>query len=135
MSVGRPTDGWRHVDRLSGPEGSKQRLKLILGTLSGAVSVVEACERLGLSEARLHELRHAALEGALRAIVPGSPGRPGRVATEAEVRVEALEAEVEALREELQIALVRTELAVAMPQRYGGKKKSVEPKVRRRPRL
>jgi len=53
------------VDRLDGPEELKWRLRVLLDTLAGRVSVAQACEELGVSESRLHELRRQALVGAL----------------------------------------------------------------------
>lgn len=76
MRRGRPPEGLRHIDRLEGSEESKLRLRTILETLSGECTIAEACERLGLSEARLHQLRQAALEAALSGLAPGQPGRP-----------------------------------------------------------
>lgn len=121
MSRGRPPDGVGHVDRLEGSEELKQRLKVLLATLDGSKSVPEACDELGVSESRLHELRKEALEGALRALQPRASGRPAKPeATTARER--ELQAHIEALEEDLQTAYVRTELALAMPHLFKGKK-------------
>jgi transposase-like protein len=53
------------VDRLEGPEELKRRLRVLLETIVGTKSVVKACEELGVSESRLHDLRREALVGAL----------------------------------------------------------------------
>ena len=63
--MSRPPGGVGHVDRLDGPEELKWRLRVLLDTLAGRVSVAQACEELGVSESRLHELRRQALVGAL----------------------------------------------------------------------
>jgi transposase-like protein len=121
--MSRPPDGVGHVDRLDGPEDLKRRLRVLLETIVGGVSVVQACEELGVSESRLHELRRQALVGALGALMPRPAGRP--VAAEpATPREEELEARIAELEVDLQAALVRTELALAMPDlfRRGGKK-------------
>ena len=55
--MSRPPAGAGHVDRLDGPEELKWRLRVLLDTLAGRVSVAQACEELGVSESRLHELR------------------------------------------------------------------------------
>jgi transposase-like protein len=111
------------VDRLDGPEELKWRLRVLLETITGAVSVAQACEELGVSESRLHELRRQALTGALGALMPKPAGRPATPeATTA--RETDLEGRIRELEVDLQAALVRTELALAMPElfRGGGKK-------------
>jgi transposase-like protein len=115
-----------HVDRLEGPEDLKERLRVILETLTGACSLAEACERLGVSESRLHELRREALEGALGALMPRPAGRPAATVPAGAAREAELEARVKDLEVDLQAALVRTELALAMPHLFegGGKKNS-----------
>jgi transposase-like protein len=105
------------VDRLDGDEESKRRLRIVLATLLGELTVTEACERLGVSESRFHEMRRQALEGALESLRPGVPGRPKGVDEDpVSERLEGLERENRELRIELQAAYVRTELALGMPQ-------------------
>ncbi len=121
--MSRPPEGAGHVDRLEGPEELKWRLRVLLDTLAGRVSVAQACEELGVSESRLHELRRQALVGALGALMPKPAGRPSTAETATE-REKDLEARIDELEVDLQAALVRTELALAMPElfRGGGKK-------------
>ena len=121
--MSRPPGGVGHVDRLDGPEELKWRLRVLLDTLAGRVSVTQACEELGVSESRLHELRRQALVGALGALMPKPAGRPSTAETATE-REKDLEARIDELEVDLQAALVRTELALAMPElfRGGGKK-------------
>lgn len=120
MAAGRPGEGSAHVEKLEGDIEEKQRLKVILEVLAGHRSVREACRELRLSEARFHELRRQALQGALAALAPAPAGRPPREAAAAGSRVEELEGEVRDLRLELQSALVRTEIALAMPHLLKG---------------
>jgi transposase-like protein len=126
------------VDRLEGPEELKRRLLVILETLSGGKSVREACKELEVSEARFHELRKQALEGALAGLSPGRAGRPPKEEPAPPGRVEELEHEVRELEVDLQAALVRTELAMTMPNvlkkepEFGSKKGRHWAKVRRR---
>lgn len=134
MSTGRPPLGTGHVERLEGPEELKGRLKVLLQTLTGELTTMEACERLGVGASRLHAMRREALEGALAALVPGRAGRPPLLAEETG-RERQLEAQVKDLKLELQAALTRTEIALAMPHLYqrGSKKNSkVVKKARRR---
>lgn len=117
MPAGRPPDKLGHVDRLEGDDESKRRLRIVLATLVGELSVVEACERLVVSESRFHEMRRQALEGALSSLTPGVPGRPAKSSDENPTgdRLVELERENRQLRIELQAAYVRTELALGMP--------------------
>ena len=73
---GRPPLGARHADKLEGSEQASERLGLILRTISGEVTVAEACALLEVSEAHFHRLRDQALQGALAALEPKPPGRP-----------------------------------------------------------
>ncbi len=115
MPAGRPSDGLAHVDRLEGDEESKRRLRILLATLTGEMTVVDACERLSVTESRLHELRRQALEGALARLAPGVPGRPKSAEEPSAQRLGELERELRELKIELQASYVRTEIALAMP--------------------
>lgn len=119
--MSRPPAGVGHVDRLDGPEELKWRLRVLLETLVGHISVAQACEELGVSESRLHELRRQALVGALGALMPRPPGRPA-VAETLPPREQELLTRIGELEVDLQAALVRTELALAMPELFRGKK-------------
>lgn len=129
MKRGRPPDGVSHVDRLEGPEELKRRLRLLLETIVGSVSVPQACAELGLSESRLHELRREALVGALGALMPRPSGRPA-AAPVTTSREDELQSRVKELEVELQAAYVRTELALAMPHLFkrSSKKKPGKPR-------
>ena len=95
---------------------------MLLDTLAGRVSVAQACEELGVSESRLHELRRQALGGALGALMPKPAGRPAP-AESTTAREKDLEARIDELEVDLQAALVRTELALAMPELFRGRSK------------
>ena len=113
--MGRPNKGAGHVDRLAGAEGTKQRLRVILQTMTGEMSVKEACDLLHVSPARLAELRTMALEGALEALDPKPPGRPPKEQLERDKEFVALQNLVSELTIELEASRVRTELALTMP--------------------
>jgi hypothetical protein len=123
------------VDRLEGPEDLKWRLRVLLETIVGSIGVAQACEELGVSESRLHELRREALVGALQALMPKPSGRPAKRESPPP-REQELLARIGELEVDLQAALVRTELALAMPQlfRPRGKKNPKNRPLRPAPR-
>lgn len=122
MARGRPPKGLSHVDSLSGSDEDRERLRVVLATLSGALSVKDASLRLGISEARFHALRRETLEGALSGASPGQPGRPSREPDPSAGEVEELRTQVKWLEEELQCALTRTEIALSRPHLLKGAK-------------
>jgi transposase-like protein len=135
MPAGRPPEKLGHVDRLEGPDRLKERLRMILATLTGERTVQEAAHELGVSEARFHELRRQSLQGALEGIAPGRPGRPRKEEPIEASRVRELEREVDDLKVDLQAARVRTEIALTMPHLLrDGKKNESRAKVKRRRR-
>ena len=140
MSAGRPPDGWHHVDRLEGADEEKRRLKIVLETVSGERTIEQACEELGISPSRYHELRHRVLQAALDGMTPGVPGRPKHEEPALDPEhVKAIERENQELKRELQAAYTRTEIALSMPHVLtpAGKaeiKKKVRREKTRRPR-
>lgn len=108
--------GPNHVDHLEGADADKHRLRIVLETISGERSVEQACEELGVSASRFHELRREALQAALDGLAPGASGRPKHedppVAHE---RLNTLERENRELLLELQASYTRTEIALAIP--------------------
>lgn len=115
MPAGRPPKGPDLVDKLEPSEDVAVRLKTILQTISGDLSVAEACERLGVSESRFHQMRDKALQSAASGLEPKPPGRPRKTETPEMSEVEALRKEVRELREELDFSRARTVLATAFP--------------------
>ena len=114
MTRGRPPKGLGHVDSLSGDTTTKQRMKVILATIAEDLSVPQACERLGISESRFHELRRQALEAMRDGLAPRPAGRPPRPPVEDE-EVTRLKGRIGWLEEELEIARLRTKIAVWKP--------------------
>ncbi len=74
--TGRPPQGVALVDPLYGSDHAKTRLKLFLQTLSGEVSVGEACAQLGIGESRFYDQRQAWLHQSLALLEPRPAGRP-----------------------------------------------------------
>lgn len=131
---GRHPSGPEFVDRLGGSPEAKQRAKILLETLSGGLRVLEACETLGIKEARFDQIRIEGLQALVDALEPKLPGRKPRPATAEAAEVEQLEQRVAELEAELHAALVRAELAVTLPQVGAAeqKKTPVNPRPARR---
>jgi transposase-like protein len=103
------------VERLEGSALAKARLRAVLLTLTGQRTVAQACQQLGVSETRFHELRRQMLAAALAGLEPRPTGRPPRGPVESGGRVAELEAAVRALELELRAAQVREEIALILP--------------------
>lgn len=114
--AGRKPLGPALVEHLEGSESAKERLELILATNAGQISVVEAAQRLGISEAMFYKLRNRVLQVALEDLEPKPIGRPPQVASEAARRDAVLKAKVEELEREVAVHSVRLELAQALPR-------------------
>ena len=112
---GRRPTGPELVDRLAGSEQARERVKVVLQTMTGELRVQEACEKLQICEQRFDELRLEAIQAAVSSLEPKPTGRPARttVVAPAEVKLQARVAELEA---ELAVAIVRADLAAALPR-------------------
>jgi hypothetical protein len=103
------------VDRLEGPEPLKRRLRVILETLMGEKTVVDACRELQIGEARFHELRQEALQSALDGLAPRPAGRPRAEEPVDPSQVTELRDQVRELQTQVEVERVRTEIAMTMP--------------------
>ncbi len=129
MSRGRPPQGAKLVNNVDASDESKKRLSVILRTMSGEMSVGQACLELDLSEARFHEMRAEFLEAAVRLLDPRPAGRPRSQPEEpASDALAKLRDENARLRFDLQAAYLREELAMVMPH-------VLEPREKKRLRL
>jgi transposase InsO family protein len=114
------------VDRLRGPAESKERLRVLLATLTGELTLKQACQRLGVGETRLLQLREQALQGALGALLPAPRGRPRQEPAPDPQREALLEERIHELEYEVCVERVRTEIALTEPKllrRAAAKKK------------
>lgn len=116
MTMGRPNKGVSHVDGLDAAASEKKRLRAILETITGDLSVDDACARLGIHRAQFQELRQRALQGAVTALQPGQPGRPRKRPDARAEELERLRAEKAELEQELEVTRVRLEIAMVMPE-------------------
>ncbi len=94
--LGRKPQGTELVDALAGSSHAKARLKAFLETLSGEVSVDDACQRLSICQSRFFELRTEWLHESIDLLEPHLPGRPRK----AEPSISA--EEVDLLRQRVQ---------------------------------
>jgi hypothetical protein len=128
---GRKPAGPQYVDGLEGSARAKERLKVVLETLAGQCRVQEACRRLGVGEARFHELRQQALAAALAGLEPRPAGRPVTAApTPSATEVAALRAQVAELEVAVRAAQTREEIALVLPR--AAEASGEEKKTRRR---
>jgi hypothetical protein len=111
---GRHPSGPEFVDKLEGLPEAKLRLKVVLETLNGTCRIQEACEQLGIKEARFDQLRIELLQAAVNAAHRRPAGRPARKSSAAEEKIRQLQERIEQLEADLQAALIRAELAVTL---------------------
>jgi hypothetical protein len=128
---GRKPAGPQYVDGLEGSAQAKERLRVVLETLAGRCRVQQACQRLGVGEARFHELRQQALAAALAGLEPRPAGRPAAAeATPSAPEVAALRAQVAELEVAVRAAQTREEIALVLPR--AAEVSTEEKKTRRR---
>jgi hypothetical protein len=101
---------------MPGSKEARRRLKILLATLTGEKTVVEACSELGIGESRFHDLRNEFLNKGVEALDPRPLGRPpAPEPTELEKENLRLHRELSQLKLELQGSLIREEIALTMP--------------------
>ncbi len=135
MARGRKSKGTHIIKGLTGSDHAKERLNVIMQTLTGELSVQEAQKKLGIGHSAFHKLRTKAFQTTLEQMEPGSPGRPRLPAeTQEEKRVQELESELLELRLDLEASRIREELAIAMPHllERNIKKKSLKEQKRKK---
>jgi hypothetical protein len=136
--AGRKPMGPALVEHLEGSERAKQRLEVILETITGGMTIDQACECLGIKPAMLHRLRTEVLEAGLARLEPRPLGRPRQVPSAEQLRCEELQGQVAELKSELKIAAVREEVANLLPHLAetddSPGKKTADPEKRKRRR-
>src|SRR6516162_7244664 len=130
---GRRPSGPEYVEHLQGSTLAKERLKAVLETLAGTCRIQEACERLGVSEPRFHQLRERLLQAALNRMEPRQAGRPARQLSPAEEEAQVLKEQLAEMEVELRAAGAREEIALTLPN-VAHPPEAAEKKTRRRPR-
>ena len=92
--MARPNKGVAHVDETTGNKQAKQRARLILATLSGQMSVADACREMGVGPTQFANLRMRMLQGAVDAMEPQAIGRPRLDQPTSPVDIDELQQEV-----------------------------------------
>ncbi len=113
---GRHAAGPEYVTKLDGSAEEKERLKVIMQTMTGALRVSEACAALQVCPQRFHQLREEAMQGALAALAPRPKGRPPLQLTAEQQRIAELEKELAQAKIELRAAQAREEIALVLPR-------------------
>ena len=128
MRRGRPSAGVALIDQLAAPRPIRRRVRIVLATLAGQLTITDACAQLGVRRTRFFALRYQILQGALAAISARPRGRPRRAPADS-AQIRDLKARIRELELTLRATLLRSEIALTMPfllDRAGrGKKTSV----------
>jgi hypothetical protein len=80
-------------------------------TLSGELTIPQACAQLGIHETRFHVQRAETLQAALGFLEPRAAGRPSHVLSAEAQRIAELEAQLGELQLDLKAAQIRLEHA------------------------
>lgn len=130
MKAGRPALRSNLVDQFDADSYTKGRLKILLQTIAGELSVPDACHKLRISQSRFFELRSSMLHGALAGLQPKPAGRPTHKMDPESERIKQLQQENLDLRVHLAAAQLREEIALVMPRhsnRHPAKAKKKQP--------
>jgi len=113
--LGRKTMGPKLAENAAGSALAKQRLRLILETVSGQIPIPQACEELGISEAMFHKMRTRFIDEAAGLLEPRKSGPKAEEISPEQAKIERLESQVRELSIDLEASRIRTELALVMP--------------------
>jgi hypothetical protein len=125
MARGRPIIGVDLIDRLDGPRALRRRVRIVLATIAGSLTIAQACAELGIGRTQFHKLRWRVLEGAVEGLQSRPRGRP-RQRPLVSPEVQQLHARIHELEDALKTTALRSEIALTMPyllDRAGRKKK------------
>ena len=115
MAKGRPPKGSEIVTGHDASGSAKTRVRLVLETLGGRLSLKDAAAQLGISESQFHRVREEMIDGMLQAAEPKPLGRPPAPLDPAADVEAQLRARIRELEDELEIAELREVLAFALP--------------------
>lgn len=129
---GRPVKGDQLVEDQSGSYSARQRLRVILQTLAGTLTVEEACAALGVKRSGFHKLRQQFLLRATSLLEPRPRGRRRPEPSEADIELAKLKQEVVQLKLDLKAQQIREEIALVMPHLLSNKRGAARKKTPRR---
>lgn len=113
--MSRRTTGPDLVNRFEASAHARHRVRLVLATIAGTTSIVDAADSLGISESAFHKIRETILQGALGAAEPKPIGRPPAAAPNLDPAAESAQEQNRRLRIELEASRIREEIALTMP--------------------
>ena len=112
--MARPNKGVEHVDATMGNQPAKRRVQLILATLSGQMSVADACRELGVGPTQFANLRMRMLQSAVDSMEPQPVGRPRLAPPSSAADAEDLLEEIEELEHENTMLQAKLEVNEAL---------------------
>lgn len=133
MARGRPIIGVDLIERLDGPRAMRRRVRIVLATIAGSLTIAQACAELGVGRTQFHKLRWRVLEGAVEGLQPRPRGRP-RQQPLVSAEIQQLHARIRELEDALTTTALRSEIALTMPHLLdrAGRKKKGAGRARRR---
>jgi hypothetical protein len=113
---GRPHQGAELVEKLDEcSDEARQRLKVIVQTLAGEITVEQACEILNINRSAFNKLRSQFIANAAALLEPKKPGRKKREVSVEQMENQKLRAENERLKFQLKAQQLREEIGILMP--------------------
>jgi hypothetical protein len=110
---GRPPRGPALVDGLEGSEHAKVRLRAILGTISGELTIAQAARLMDVNPSRVHQIRTRTLQEALAGLEPRKTGRKPLSVDPRDAELARLRSEIEHSKRMFEAYAIRAELALA----------------------
>jgi hypothetical protein len=126
---GRPNKGADLVTDVEGSEQARQRLKIILQTLAGAMTIEQGCDALGVRRSGFHKLRRQFLARATDLLEPRPRGRQRRQASEVDRQIAQLKHQIVQLKLDLKAQQIREEIALVMPHLLKNKRAATRKKT------
>lgn len=104
------------IDRLRGPRETKRRLRILLASLAGTMTVSEACAELGVGRSRFHVLRRRMLRGMLDATAAAPETNAPSPETETDRdQLRALHARIDELERALHFTALQGAIVLGEP--------------------
>jgi hypothetical protein len=116
MVRGRRPLGPGIAQHLEGSVEAKDRLEILLATLTGHKTIPQACQELRVSHSRFHELRSEVLQQAIKALEPRPRGRPPNQVSQEDARTTELQQQVQSLTADLRASQIREQMAIMLPR-------------------